>query len=256
MSKQWKIIIAAVIALVMVIAGTGWYLTSQGWTPNTIVQSLNQTHPSEAHLKDDTGDNLPNRGAVGLPAEPAYGRGFERGAGHGATADPLAVRLLDDNGDGIPDRGVIDQASKGTFSRDFEPSHGRGFEPARGRPFGFLLVPFCFVGGLIGLGLVASPFIFFYRRRQSKLPAAPGEVQPTPDKVQPAPVEVPSTPDEVQPTTAEVQPAPVEVQPASAEVQPTPDEVQPTPDEARLEPPAPGESTEDSSNEEAMDNTP
>lgn len=250
MSKKWKIIVAVVAALVMVvIAGAGWYMANQGWTPDTLAQGQNLTHSLEVHLIDDNGDKVPDRGVVDLPVGLVLERGFDRGAGHGTRTDPLAVRLLDDNGDGVPDRGVIDHSPKGTFNADSGSGRGQDFGSTRGRPFGLLLVPFCFIGGLIGLGLLTGLTIFFYRRRQPAWPVAPVSASAAPDEVQPMP-------NEVQPTPDEVQLAPDEVQSMPEEVQPAPGEVQPSPDETRLEPPAVGESTEDGSNEEAVDNTP
>lgn len=101
----------------------------------------------------------------------------------------LEVHLIDDYGDKAAGRGVIDHAPKGTFNSDFGSGHGRDFGPTRGRPFGFLLAPLCFIGGLIGLGLLTSLAIFFYRRRQPAPPAAPISASPGPDEVQSAPDE-------------------------------------------------------------------
>lgn len=168
MSKQWKIVIGVVIALVVLSAvGAAGFIAGRR---STLIRPLAQrpavNRQLEVRLIDDNKDGVPDRGVVELPNQGPVNRPRQEAV----------------NPNFRPDRG--------------EPV-GRGFEPGRPRPFGLFLTPFLFIGGLVR-GLIALAFlaflvsltIFFYRRWQpTGLAAAPVAVSPTPVESPPANVQ-------------------------------------------------------------------
>lgn len=165
MSKQWKIVIGIVIALVVLSAvGAAGFIAGRRSTLRPLAQRPVVSRQLEVRLIDDNKDGVPDRGVVELPNQGPVNRPRQEAV----------------NPSFRPDRG--------------EPA-GRGFEPGQPRPSGLFLTPFLFIGGLVR-GLIALAFlaflisltIFFYRRWQpTGLAAAPVTVSPAPVEVQSPP---------------------------------------------------------------------
>jgi hypothetical protein len=165
MSKQWKIVIGVVIALVVLGAvGAAGFIAGRRSTLRPLAQRPALSRQLEVRLIDDNKDGVPDRGVVELP-----------------------------------DQGPVDRPRQGAINPSFGPGRGepfgRGVEPGRAQPFGLFLTPFLFVGGLIR-GLIALAFlallisltIFFYRRWQpTRLAVAPATISPAPVEVQSPP---------------------------------------------------------------------
>ena len=120
MSKLWKIIISIVLAVVVIgVVGAGGFIAGREWTLRALAQGP--------------------RPVAQVP---------------GGLTNP--------NQNGGQNQGRNNLSPREAFRWFFRPGHreflGRGFQPERGRPFGFSFVPFFLIGGLIR-GLIALAFL-------------------------------------------------------------------------------------------------
>lgn len=120
MSKQWKIVISVVIALVVLGAvGAAGFIAGRRSTLRPLAQRPGVSRQLEVRLIDDNKDGVPDRGVVDLP-----------------------------------DQGGVDRPRPGTFNPAPGPGRGepfdRGMEPGRPRPFGLFFAPFLLAGGQPG----------------------------------------------------------------------------------------------------------
>jgi len=149
MSKEWKVVIGGVVALV-VILGIGLSIArvvrlrrglyGGAWESRPQWESEKAHYELEVELVDDDGDGVPDRGVIKLPREAAFGRGRFFGG----------------------------RLALGRSAR-FGPGHRMGFG---GHPFGFFPV----VGGLIRLAFLAGASVLgvvLYRQWRKTHPQAP-----------------------------------------------------------------------------------
>jgi hypothetical protein len=149
MSRKWKIVIAGVVALVVVvgiglsIAGVVRFrrgLHGGAWESRPQWESEKAYYELEVELVDDDGDGVPDRGVIELPREAAFGRGHFFGG----------------------------RLALGRSAR-FGPWRGMGFG---GHPFGSFPV----VGGLIRLVFLAGAIVLgvvLYRQWRKAHPQVP-----------------------------------------------------------------------------------
>ncbi|MBE7554208.1 MAG: hypothetical protein HS126_24360 [Anaerolineales bacterium] len=156
MSKQWKIVIGVVIALVVLsVVGAAGVIAGRRSTLRLLARRPAVNRQLEVRLIDDNKDGVPDRGVVELP-----------------------------------NQGPVNRPRQEAINPSFGPGRPRPFGLFL-TPFLFISG---LVRGLIALAFLAllvSLTIFFYRRWQPiRLAAAPVTVSPTPVEVQSPPASV------------------------------------------------------------------